>query len=264
MRIRHVFCSIFVILGLWSSQIDAQTLYTKTVSLPPLRISFSDLQAMLEKSNVLLNSANGSISTLREEVVLGANNLRVHIDGHKLDPSGAKIPKYIDFFSYSYVAKGDAPISSVSLDLADYDRTLSVQGQSPDQVDALAAALGQDLTALSTPIGGAAIKSLLGFSLYTILLWVGVGFSFHWFYTRRNIFLLPPFATIGIYVVTRIVPFDQLLAGFSATDGDPAFIVRYGAQIGFWVGVGPIAFSFLWYLIRTFRSKKIAVVDKEG
>jgi hypothetical protein len=93
---------------------------------------------------------------------------RVKITGNQLDADRAKIPDVIDAFDYSASTLNPAPVSQLHLSFRDFDRTLSVEGQSPDQVDAVFSALRDDLSMLSNSFGGAIFKGL--FHLFAIVL----------------------------------------------------------------------------------------------
>jgi hypothetical protein len=70
----------------------ADTNYFRTVELPPLRASFTDLQATLDKVSSLVNAANKDSSIWQETLQLRKEEQRVLMLGHRLEPEGAKIP----------------------------------------------------------------------------------------------------------------------------------------------------------------------------
>jgi len=226
----------------------ADTNYSKTVDLPPLRISFAELQDILNKGASLHTVANGSTPLWREEIELRKGELRIKITGRRLDPDGAKIPKDIDSFEYTAVTRDSASISRLALNFADYRRSLSVEGQSPEQVDAVFSALREDLSKLSTSVGGSGLKFFVGmpfiFILVSALIWLG----FAWLQMRRRILLVPISICTVFLLAVLLLPIDALLAGFSAVRGDASFIVRYGPEISFYglvVGSGAILISLI-------------------
>lgn len=95
--------SFFAIIGLVCPAL-AQTNYSKTADLPPLRISASDLQAVLTKAGSLLVAANSSANLrfTREALEVGSDNLKLKLSGHTLESPSAKIQKTIDSFEYDY------------------------------------------------------------------------------------------------------------------------------------------------------------------
>ncbi len=93
---------------------------------------------------------------VREEVKLKSGKTEIVISGHQLLPTGARIPDRIDTFTYSYSSSVEgAPIKRVYLDFRDYNRTLTVEGPSPEQVDAVFATLREDLAAYRAMLEGA-------------------------------------------------------------------------------------------------------------
>jgi hypothetical protein len=120
----------------------ADTNYSRTVELPPLRVSFEDLQAMLDKVSSLVNAANKGSSNWQEELQLRKGEQLVKMSGHRLEPGRAKIPPPIDSFEYTggvpYTGRNreETPITQVAISFYDYKRSVSVQGRSLEQVDA--------------------------------------------------------------------------------------------------------------------------------
>jgi hypothetical protein len=212
----------------------AETNYSKTIDVPPLRISFEQLQNVLDKADSLMKAANGSTPISREEMELRKGELRVNMSGYRLDIGGAKIPNTLDTFEYSAWTRDAAPISHLGLSFADYRRTLSVEGQSPDQVDAVFSALRDELLTLST-FGGYVFRSMLRFfgipvlAVVLLLLLIAA-----WSEFPRRIFFAPISLTVALIAGLVLLPIDDFLAGFSVVHGDAAFGVRYGPQISLW------------------------------
>ena len=69
----------------------ADTNYSRSVELPPLRVSLEDLQAMLDKVASLVHAANEGSSNWKEEMQLRKGEQSVKMSGHRLQPGGAKI-----------------------------------------------------------------------------------------------------------------------------------------------------------------------------
>jgi hypothetical protein len=223
-----------VILGMCACPAFTETNYSKTTELPPLRISFAQLQDILSKGASLINAANGS-APLREDMDLRKAGFRVKIAGNQLDPDRAKIPNVIDQFEYSASTRGTpAPVSQLQLSFSDYRRTLFVEGQSPDQVDAVFSALRDDLLMLSSSFGGTFFKNLFGFPAVFLLTWILVFLIVTWFATRRRLWIMPISITVILFALDMFLPTDDLFAGFSALRGDASFAVRYGPQIALW------------------------------
>ena len=143
---KHLGLVLFFLVTNFACPALAQTNYSKTIDLPPLRISFADLQTILDKSASLMKVANGSIPLSREKIMLRKGGLRVEISGHRLDQDQAKIPEILDSLQYSALTPDVAPVSYIFIDFGDYRRTLSVEGESPDQVDAVFSVIRDELS----------------------------------------------------------------------------------------------------------------------
>jgi hypothetical protein len=240
----------------------AETTYSKTVDLPPLRISFSELQNLLDKGTALISEANKSKPQWREEIQLRKGELRIKISGHQLNPEGAKIPEVIDTFDYNAYTLVQAPITRMVLTFNDYTRSMLIEGQSPEQVDALHAVLKDDLFKLSTSLGGRGLKAFLGFPLIYILGLAFIWLSVTWIGRRRPILLLPISISFLFLVMLLLLPIDDLFAGFSAVRGDASFLVRYGAVLSLIVSLVAIPISLVPMLFSNGRQTEQVVADK--
>lgn len=238
----------------------AETNYSKSVELPPLRVSFDDLQEMLDTISTLMPTREDARSLIwREEIVLRKKDLSVKMSGHQLNLPGAKVPSSIDSFEYTAFTRGDAPITRVTVSFSDYRRSVLVEGQSPEQVDAVFYVVREHLSKLVNLIGGFWFHTVLRFSAIVILSVILLQMVVLWLKTGLRSFSIA-IAVCGLLLTALItLPLDELLAGFSAVRGNPSFVVRYGPEISFWdfvVGV----LSFL-PVIRTYFWPKIGSTD---
>jgi hypothetical protein len=223
--------------------------YTRTRELPALKISFTDMQLVMDKAAHLLADANKEAkeakakeakgrealafflqSSPRETLTLGTGPDEIKIAGHSFPPS-AHIPKAAYALSYSY-SWTDAPVSTLRLDFGDFTRRLTVSGTSVDQVEAIAAALERDLSQHSA-IGGAMLRQVTGYVVFGILLISLVYGGGYCIAERRwRILGIPIFSLLGL-VLLFALPFQDLFAGFAVYQGDPSWIVRYAPQLAF-------------------------------
>lgn len=225
--------SCFAIFIFFGKVVFAQAIYTKSVDVQPLRVSYSSLQALIDKATSITAHSNIGVPPRNEQIVLKSGSVRITVPGKTLDLAGARIPDKIDGFIYSYTGTAATPITSVDLDFNDYRRTLTVRGASPEQVDAVFSATREDLNTLSTPIGGTGVKALLGYPLYMLFIFTII-FVFSSFYTRRRKSdLARALFLTATLMLLMFLPIDELLAGFLAVRGEPSFVVRFGPEIGF-------------------------------
>lgn len=244
-----LFLSLFLLLV--SDAATAQANYTKTAEIQPLRTSFSDLQSVLTKASALVSAANLGAQVRREELAMKSGVITVTLPGHNLVQTTARVPEKIDSLTYSYSASEPAKISRISIDLADYKRTVTVEGPSPEQVDAVFAVLREDLQAISTPLGGTGFRSFFGFPaiwlLMTVLGWCGAS----WYSKRTPVSLAIALSAVFLIILLIALPIDELLSGFWAVNGEPSFMVRYGPPmsfIGFLIAVIGVPFMVLQVL----------------
>src|SRR6266849_9912722 len=86
-----------------SQEAASQATYSRSIEIPALRISYLDLQTVLDRATSLMDSANSGskFSIWREEVELREGSLKIKLPGHRLSSTGARLPKQVDEFSYS-------------------------------------------------------------------------------------------------------------------------------------------------------------------
>jgi len=96
--------------------------------------------------------------------------------------SSVAFPKEIFRFSYTYY-RPDKPISSVTIDLGDNSRRISVTGEAADQVQAISKLLEKGLLRHSTTIGGAMFRRVAGVCLLVAFL-TSLIVNTYWWNTR--------------------------------------------------------------------------------
>ena len=265
---RFVHTLMFAILSLFSAEVlgDEPT-YTKTTSLPPLRITYDELQSVLDKSSKLIAAANASLPTddFSERSQLKHAESQIEIPGHQLRGSGVKLPQFATELRYTatHYPRKSAPIATVSMIFYDNDRRLEVEGSSPEQVDAVFAALKGDFLNVSSPMGGSTFRFFSGYVLFVICSLVAVFSFLKWIGTKDHRAILPTlFALLGIYLLFAL-PFEEFLAGFSVSEFDPSFASRYGPELalaGLILTIAAIPLSYLlpkWFEKRSESSSPI-------
>ena len=116
--------------------------------LPPLKLGATDLDAILLGTHSFVDAANGPEDS-------GWEMVKVSIDGQTIEiphlslASSVAFPNQVFGFSYMYNQAGK-PISSVTIDLGDSLRRVSVSGESADKVDALSKMLEKDFHRYAT------------------------------------------------------------------------------------------------------------------
>ena len=219
-----------------------EPMYTKSASLPPIRITYAELQSVLDKSAPLMSSANSSFATrpVKETLRLKHGEFQVEISGHQLQGSKAKLPKVTTELVYTASAYSldTVPIATVSLSFYDFDRKLTVEGRSAEQVDAMFASLKSDLLALSSSFGGSLFRAYSGFLIFFFCFMVTCIGAAYWLSTRRTNAVLPIVFALFSLGLLFTLPFEAFFTGFSVSEFDPSFLNRYGTEM----------FIFLWVI----------------
>jgi hypothetical protein len=244
--------------------VEQKPQYTRTRELPALKISFADMQSILEKAANLLSAANVNPPKkkefyFRETLRLGTEPDEIHIAGHSF-PANARLPKAAYALSFTYEWT-DAPVSKLDLNLRDFARTLTVSGTAVDQVEAVSATLERDLSQHSA-IGGDMLRGLVRYFLFVIFLFAFV-LSAGYCITRREWRALgmPIFSLLGLVLVIAL-PFEDLLAGFAVCQGESSALVRYAPEMAFVGFILTIAGFILSFLIPAWRDNAAQKKDK--
>src|SRR5580765_8148864 len=142
--------------------------FSQTYDLPPLKMGATDLDAILLESHAFIDAVNGPEDS-------GWEMVKVSIDGQDIEiphlslASSVAFPNEVFGFSYIYNQVGK-PISSVTIDLGDSLRRVSVSGESADKVDALSKLLEKDFHRYTTAAGGLKFRRAAGICLSMLFL----------------------------------------------------------------------------------------------
>ena len=242
---------VFLLMNVLSTPVPyaGEAHYSKNTSLPPIVLSFTDLEGILEKTSKLLSTANAQseqMNYMRKKITISTGNTKVELKGHSLFAHGAKLPEAAYSLSYSYYLD-DGSVSDVTLDFYDYSRRLSVSGSSPEQVDSIFTSLEKDLLYYSTSIGGTEFRNFAAFFLFMLLFISLILTGMYCWINKRPRAIGMPILSLLVLVLLLVLPFDKILPGFAIYNGDPSFLVRYAPQISFLgliVSLLGIAFSY--------------------
>jgi hypothetical protein len=232
----HLRVLISLCLSLTAGSLSAKSEeFSQTRDLPPLKLSAADLDTILHDTQAIVAAANGPSAGQafgRESVKLGVRGHEIEIPHFSLASSVA-FPRELFRFSYTY-HQPDKPISSVTIDLGDYSRRLSVTGESADQVKEISNLIEKGLLRHSTAIGGATFRRVAGICL-TVGLLTSLGLSgAYWLRTRAHSALgMLICSAIGLLLVL-LVPWHRYLPGFALYQSySPFLLMRYAPQIFF-------------------------------
>ena len=198
--------------------------------LPPLKLGATDLDAILLETHSFVDAANGPEDS-------GWETVKVSIDGQNIEiphlslASSVAFPNQVFGFSYMYNQAGK-PISSVTIDLGDSLRRVSVSGESADKVDALSKLLEKDFRRYATAAGGLKFRRVTGICLSMLFLTsLMIGSAYYWNNRNRTALGIPICSAIG-FLLVLLLPWNRFLPGFVLYQRySPFFLIRHAPQI---------------------------------
>ena len=231
--------------------------FSQVRDLPPLRLAASHLDTILLKIHALIAAANGPLAeqeSARESVKLGVRDKEIEIPHFSLASSVA-FPREVFKFSYTY-NRPDKAISSVTVDLGDYSRRVSVTGEASDQVESISKMVENDLLRYSTAIGGARFRRVVGVCLSVGLLTsLGLSGACWWRTHAYNALGMLFCSAFGLSLVL-LVPWNRYLPGFAIYQSySPFLLVRYAAPIAFLSLLATLVGIPLSYFLPRWRRK---------
>jgi hypothetical protein len=204
--------------------------FSQIRDLPALKLGATDLDAILLKTHALIDAANGPEDSGRETV-------KVSIDGQDIEiphlslASSVAFPNEVFGFSYMY-NQADKPISSVTIDLGDSLRRVSVSGDSADKVEALVTLLEKDFHRYSTAAGGVKFRRVSGVCLSMLFLTSLMISSAYCWNTRNYRALGMPICSAIGFLLVLLVPWNRFLPGFVLYQRySPFFLVRHASEV---------------------------------
>jgi len=204
--------------------------FSQVRDLPALKLGATDLDAILLKTHALIDAANGPEDSGRETV-------KVSIDGQDIEiphlslASSVAFPNEVFGFSYMY-NQDEKPISSVTIDLGDSLRRLSVSGESADKVEALSKLLDKDFHRYSTAAGGVKFRRVAGVCLSMLFLSsLMISSAYCWNTRNYRALGMPICSTIG-FLLVLLIPWNRFLPGFVLYQRySPFFLIRHASQV---------------------------------
>ena len=204
--------------------------FSQVRDLPALKMGATDLDAILLKIHSLIDAANGSEDSGREMV-------KVSIDGQDIEiphlslASSVAFPNEVFGFSYTY-HQADKSISSVTIDLSDSLRRLSVSGESANKVEALSKLLEKDFRRYATAAGGLKFRRVTGVCLSMLFLTLlMISSTYYWNNRNRSALGILISSAVGFLLVV-FVPWNRFVAGFVLYQRySPFFLIRHAREI---------------------------------
>jgi len=222
--------------------------------LPALKLGATDLDAILLKTHALIDAANGTED-------LGRETVKVSIDGQDIEiphlslASSVAFPIEVFGFSYAY-NQAEKPISSVTIDLRDSLRRVSVSGESAEKVEGLSKLLEKEFRRYSTAVGGMKFRRVAGICLSMLFLTsLMISSAYCWNTRNYRALGMPIYSAIG-FLLVLLVPWNRFLPGFVLCQRySPFFLIRHAPEISILALVTSLAGIPISYFVGRGRSK---------
>jgi hypothetical protein len=233
MLVRHLAPRVAILLtvSLGTISLSNGAEFSKVRDLPPLKMGATELDAILLKTHSVIDAANGSEDLGQEAVKLVILSQDIEIP-HLTLASSVGFPDEVFGFSYTYNQAGK-PISSVTLNLGDSLRRISVTGGSADQVEQLSQLLERDFRRYSTAAGGLRFRRVAGICLSMLFLsCLMIGAAYCWNNRNCKVALGIPICSAIGFLLLLFVPWNRFLPGFVLYQRySPFFLVRHAREI---------------------------------
>ena len=204
--------------------------FSQVRNLSALKMGATDLDAILLETHAFIDGANGPEDSGRETVKVSIDGQNIEIP-HLSLASSVAFPNEVFGFSYTYY-QVDKPISSVTIDLGDSLRQVSVSGDSGDQVEALSTLLQKDFRRFATAAGGVKFRRVAGVCLSMLFLTSLMISSAYCWNTRNYRALGMPICSATGFLLVLLIPWNRFLPGFVLYQRySPFFLVRHASEI---------------------------------
>jgi hypothetical protein len=240
----------------------AAVTYERALKVAPVRLSQADLMRLIEKLRSLTETANIEAKTepLSSETLDLSGGDRALSLGAGFSLGDLRRAPATSFSVRYAFRRTDAPIANVELQFYDFERSLRVQGASPDQVDAMVAAFALEIQESTTVFGGLEFRIWAGtlllvlcFAMMILPQIVGLGTP-----SLRIWFTSAGFAAI---LTLWLAPWSAWFAGTAVYAADASFIVRNAASISFTGALVTIA-GLVLPILRSVRTRKEVTSNK--
>jgi hypothetical protein len=228
--------------------------FSQTYNLPPLKMGATDLDAILLESHAFIDAVNGPADS-------GWEMVKVSIDGQDIEiphlslASSVAFPNEVFGFAYTY-QQAAKPISSVTIDLGDSLRRISVSGESADKVEALSKLLEKDFRRHATAAGGLKFRRIAGICLSMLFLSsLMIGGAYCWNTRNYRALGMPICSAVG-FLFVLLIPWNRFLAGFVLYQRySPFFVIRHASQLSLLAVLAMLAaIPLSYFLARTGRN----------
>jgi hypothetical protein len=240
---------ILLIVSLAAKSLCDAAEFSKVHDLPPLKMAASDLDSILLKTRSLIDAANGPEDLGQEGIKFTIASQDIEVP-HLSLASNLAFPNEVFAFSYTY-QQTDKPISSITIELGDSSRRISVSGGSANEVEKLSKLLENDFARYSRAIGGLKFRRVTGICFSMLFLSsLMIGGAYCWNNRNRRMALGMPICSAIGFLLVLLVPWNRFLPGFVLYQHySPFFVVRHAPESFFLAVVAALAGIPLFYFL---------------
>jgi lipopolysaccharide export LptBFGC system permease protein LptF len=204
--------------------------FSRVRDLPAVKMGATDLDGILMETNAFIRVANGSEDSGWDIVKVTIDNQDIEIP-HLSQASSVAFPNEVFRFSYTY-QQTSKPISSVTIDLGDSLRRVSVNGESADKVEALSKLLEKDFRRYTKPVGGVKFRRVTGVCLSMLFLTsLMISATYYWKNRNRSTLGILICSAVG-FLLVLLVPWNRFVPGFVLYQRySPFFLIRHAPEI---------------------------------
>jgi hypothetical protein len=204
--------------------------FSRVRDLPAVKMGATDLDGILMETNAFIRVANGSEDSGWDIVKVAIDNQDIEIP-HLSQASSVAFPNEVFRFSYTY-QQTSKPISSVTIDLGDSLRRVSVNGESADKVEALSKLLEKDFRRYTKPVGGVKFRRVTGVCLSMLFLTsLMISATYYWKNRNRSTLGILICSAVG-FLLVLLVPWNRFVPGFVLYQRySPFFLIRHAPEI---------------------------------
>ena len=204
---------------------------SRSTEFSPVRISYGDLFAVIERARDLIRLANQGVDRTYEDesLRLSGGGLSITLPPGFSEASLTGAPEMATDVYYYYRLR-DAPVAEVELRLGDSWRTITVSGTAHSQVDALIGLIQADLSQYGVRLAGAWFRTFCGGTLFV---WAILCVAWSFSSAQMTVKIASLFAAFVLEMTVFFLPWAAWLPGTALFQGEASFLVRHTAVISF-------------------------------
>lgn len=210
--------------------------YSRNISFGTTKITYNELMQLIEKTHNFVERTNANFDERisNERVSIGDGKRTVKVRNQINLNLVKELPRVAYFASYSIdSSNANSPITCIQFDFSDSYRTLTIEGNNSEQVDALFSLLRDEMDTYSFFLGGHTFRGVGGFAILILFVFFPLLFVISASGISKKAVGIVVLSCLTILVVICVMPFDKWLPGFVVYDPNASFLARNSALFTF-------------------------------